>query len=78
MLGLLLLLFFVLIELLLNLHELMVRPIFEEDHVPHQVDLLQAFVHLFNLLVEVGVHWLFHHLRSFGMPPLLPLHLSYL
>ena len=58
MFGLLLLLLLVLFELLLNLHKLMVSPIFEEDHIPHGVDFLQAFVHLFYLLVKVGVHWL--------------------
>ena len=52
-LGLLLLL---LLESPLNLHELMVRPIFEEDYVPHQVDLLQAFVHDLHLLVKLGGH----------------------
>ena len=59
MFGLLLLLLLFLLEPLLNLHELMVMPILEEDHIPHGVDFLQAFVHLLHLLVEVGVHWHF-------------------
>ena len=50
--------FVVLLELLLNLHKLMVRPIFEEDHIPHGVDFLQVLVHLLYFLVKVGVHWL--------------------
>ena len=55
----LLLLLLVLLELLLNLHKLIVRPIFEEDHIPHWINFFQAFVHLLHLLVEVGVHCFF-------------------
>ena len=43
----------------LNLHVLMVRPIFEEHHVPHQIDFLQALVYDFHLLVELGGHDIF-------------------
>ena len=53
MLGLLLLLLLVLFELLLNLHKLMVRPIFEEDYIPHGVDFLQALVHLLYMLALI-------------------------
>ena len=50
---------------LLSLHELMVISIFEEDHVPHYVDFLQAFVHDLGLLEKLGVHYFFLPLEEY-------------
>ena len=57
----------------------MVRPIFEEDHIPPW-SWFPSSIYSFSLLACKGRGSLAldHHLRSFGMPPLLPLHLSYL
>ena len=39
--------------------------IFEEDHLPHHVDFLQAFVHDLGLLEKLGVHYFFLPLEEY-------------